>query len=110
MVVALLMLQVWLGVPYATPPVGGNRFSPTRTPSPWEGVRPATAAGPACPQRPPDVHNETLALLRMPRARLHQLRRLLPFSSPQSEDCLYLNIYAPAQGGHSRTPHIRCML
>lgn len=32
-------IDVYLGIPYATPPVGGNRFSPTRAPSPWEGVR-----------------------------------------------------------------------
>lgn len=32
-------IDVYLGIPYATPPVGSNRFSPTRAPSPWEGVR-----------------------------------------------------------------------
>ena len=32
-------IDVYLGIPYATPPVGNNRFSPTRAPSPWDGVR-----------------------------------------------------------------------
>lgn len=91
-------IEAFLGVPYATPPVAGNRFSPTRTPSPWDGVLVADKLSPVCPQQPPDVTNETAALLRMPVGRLRYLRRLLPELRNQSEDCLYLNIYAPAQG------------
>lgn len=51
-----------------------------------------------CPQRLPDIANETAALERMPRGRLDYLKRLLPYLKNQSEDCLYLNIYAPIQG------------
>ncbi|CAH1956404.1 unnamed protein product [Acanthoscelides obtectus] len=91
-------IEVFLGVPYATPPVSSNRFSPTRTPSPWEGVRVSDKPGPVCPQRLPDITNETAALERMPKGRLEYLKRLLPLLRNQSEDCLYLNIYAPAQG------------
>lgn len=32
-------VDVFLGIPYATPPIGGDRFSPTKAPSPWEGIR-----------------------------------------------------------------------
>ncbi|XP_025425230.1 neuroligin-4, Y-linked-like [Sipha flava] len=91
-------VDTFLGVPYATPPVGSNRFGPTRTPSPWDGVRLAETLGPVCPQRLPDVSNETAALQRMPVGRLVYLKRLLPYLRNQSEDCLYLNIYAPSQG------------
>lgn len=91
-------VDTFLGVPYATPPIGSNRFGPTRTPSPWDGVRLADAPGPVCPQRLPDVSNETAALQRMPIGRLVYLKRLLPYLRNQSEDCLYLNIYAPSQG------------
>jgi len=91
-------VDTFLGVPYATPPVGSNRFGPTRTPSPWDGVRMADTPGPVCPQRLPDVSNETAALHRMPVGRLVYLKRLLPYLRNQSEDCLYLNIYAPSQG------------
>lgn len=51
-----------------------------------------------CPQRLPDISNETAALERMPKGRLEYLKRLLPFLKNQSEDCLYLNVYAPIQG------------
>lgn len=91
-------VDTFLGVPYATPPVGSNRFGPTRTPSPWDGVRLADTPGPVCPQRLPDVSNDTAALQRMPVGRLVYLKRLLPYLRNQSEDCLYLNIYAPSQG------------
>lgn len=91
-------VDTFLGVPYATPPIGSNRFGPTRTPSPWDGVRLADAPGPVCPQRLPDVSNETAALQNMPIGRLVYLKRLLPYLRNQSEDCLYLNIYAPSQG------------
>lgn len=115
-------VEVYLGVPYATPPLGINRwehvlnfissallndtsalcdsfrFSPTRTPSPWEGVKTLDSPGPACPQKLPDISNETASLTRMPKGRLEYLRRLLPFLSNQSEDCLYMNIYTPVQG------------
>lgn len=91
-------IEVFLGVPYATPPVQSNRFSPTRTPSPWDGVRVSDKLGPVCPQKLPDISNETAALEKMPKGRLEYLKRLFPYLKNQSEDCLYLNIYAPAQG------------
>ncbi|XP_017785942.1 PREDICTED: neuroligin-4, X-linked-like [Nicrophorus vespilloides] len=91
-------IEVFLGVPYATPPVLSNRFSPTRAPSPWDGVRVSDKLGPVCPQKLPDISNETAALERMPKGRLEYLKRLLPYLKNQSEDCLYLNIYAPSQG------------
>uniref|UniRef100_A0ABD2XGA5 Carboxylesterase type B domain-containing protein n=1 Tax=Trichogramma kaykai TaxID=54128 RepID=A0ABD2XGA5_9HYME len=89
-------IDVYLGVPYATPPTGGNRFSPTRALSPWDGNKLAERLGPVCPQKLPDITNEQEALDRMPRGRLEYLKRALPHLRNQSEDCLYLNIYAPA--------------
>ncbi|XP_043589982.1 neuroligin-4, X-linked isoform X3 [Bombus pyrosoma] len=91
-------IDVYLGIPYATPPIGGNRFSPTKAPSPWEGVRLSDSVSPVCPQKLPDISNEQEALERMPKGRLEYLKRLLPHLRNQSEDCLYLNIYAPAVG------------
>ena len=91
-------VEIFLGIPYATSPTGTNRFSPTRALAPWEGVKLFNKFGPVCPQWLPDISNETEALESMPKGRLEHLKRLLPFLRNQSEDCLYLNIYAPAQG------------
>lgn len=87
-----------LGIPYASPPVGKLRFMPPVTPSHWSGVRSAHVPGPVCPQKLPDISNETLALRTMTNGRLNVLKRLLPQLQNQSEDCLYLNIFAPATG------------
>ncbi|XP_050430481.1 neuroligin-4, X-linked [Adelges cooleyi] len=90
-------VEVFRGVPYASPPVGSLRFMPPVTGSLWSGVKVADRFGPVCPQRLPNVSDETAALKTMARGRVQYLRRLLPYLQNQSEDCLYLNIYAPAQ-------------
>lgn len=70
-------VATYLGIPYATPPVAANRFSPTRAPSQWRSVLDATNQPPACPQTPPEPYRELL--------------------QRQSEDCLYLNLYVPGK-------------
>ena len=91
-------VEVFLGIPYATPPVGINRFSPTRNPVPWTEIRMADRHAPSCPQRFPDISNETESLKYMSKQRRDYLLRIEPHLRNQSEDCLYLSIYAPAQG------------
>jgi len=91
-------VEVFRGVPYAMPPVGNLRFMPPVTGAQWSGVKVADKFSPVCPQRLPDISNETEALKSMPKGRLESIRRLLPYLQIQSEDCLYLNIYVPAQG------------
>lgn len=85
-------VEVFRGVPYASPPVGSLRFMPPVNGAPWHGVKVADKFGPVCPQKLPELTNA------MPPGRMEYLRRLLPLLRNQSEDCLYLNIYAPAQG------------
>lgn len=92
-------VEVFLGVPYASAPIGSLRFMHPVTPPHWRGVRTADDFGPVCPQKLPNIKNETEALKRMPAGRLEYLKKLLPFLHNQSEDCLYLNIYTPANGG-----------
>ena len=41
----------FLGVPYAAPPVGSNRFAKPRAVKPWAGERDATRPGPSAPQK-----------------------------------------------------------
>ena len=90
--------EAFLGVPYAAPPVGKLRFMPPGTPSPWRDIKIAEKMGSVCPQRLPDISNETEALQKMGRIRLIQLRKMLPYLRNQSEDCLHLNIYTPSGG------------
>ncbi|XP_030745230.1 neuroligin-1-like [Sitophilus oryzae] len=90
-------VEVFRGIPYASSPLGSLRFMPPVTRALWQGVKIADSFSPVCPQRLPDIANETAALRKMPRGRLEYLKRLLPYLRNQSEDCLYLNIYAPAQ-------------
>jgi len=81
-------LRVFRGIPYALPPVGARRW---RAPAPmprWTGVRNADAFGPACVQ--PQL------------GRLSSIYAGDPM--PVSEDCLSLNIWAPA--GAQRAPVI----
>ncbi|MDQ1394445.1 MAG: para-nitrobenzyl esterase [Acidimicrobiaceae bacterium] len=74
------MIQ-WRGVPYAAPPVGPLRFRPPQPPPPWKGVRDASRFGPAAPQA------------------ISPLQGLVGGQPGRwSEDCLYLNVFAPTDG------------
>lgn len=91
-------VAMFLGVPYASPPIGHLRFMPPTAPLRWEGIRKADTLPPVCPQNVPDVTNRHEALRRMPEGRYNYLQRLLPLLSNQSENCLHLNIYTPIRG------------
>ena len=72
-------LHVFKGLPYARPPVGALRWRPPMQAPRWRNVRDATQFGPACyqpPSREGSIYYNTHAAM--------------------SEDCLTLNIWAPA--------------
>jgi para-nitrobenzyl esterase len=71
------------GIPYAAPPVGERRW---RAPAPaqaWSGVRDATAFG-----------NVAIQTANAP----------IDFGAPQSEDCLYLNVWTESLDRAERQP------
>nr|XP_006998555.2 liver carboxylesterase 1F-like isoform X1 [Peromyscus maniculatus bairdii] len=79
-------VAVFLGVPFAKPPLGSLRFAPPQPAEPWSFVKNATSYPPMCFQDA--VKGQRVNdLLTNRKEKIH-----LQFS----EDCLYLNIYTPA--------------
>ncbi|XP_031536540.2 carboxylesterase 4A isoform X1 [Vicugna pacos] len=79
-------INVFLGVPFSRPPVGARRFAAPEPPEPWEGIRDATTYAPVCLQ-------ESWGQMASMYFNMHKTYKLLQFS----EDCLYLNVYAPVR-------------
>lgn len=70
----------FLGIPYAAPPFGENRFRAPQPVVPWDGVRSATEFGPTAPQLPyPGAIGELLGSVHIP-----------------GDDILTANVWAPA--------------
>ncbi len=72
--------HAWLGIPYAQPPVGDLRWKAPRPAQPWQGSKEASEFGNYCTQVGSLV--VTLNFFKWGKA-------------TGSEDCLYLNIWAP---------------
>lgn len=87
-------IHMYLGIPYAAPPVGQLRFMAPQSPQAWPGLMTADSFSPVCPQKLPNLDDEG-ASKKMSAGRLQYLRSLVPYLKNQSEDCLYLNIYTP---------------
>uniref|UniRef100_A0A3B3UY59 Carboxylic ester hydrolase n=2 Tax=Poecilia latipinna TaxID=48699 RepID=A0A3B3UY59_9TELE len=76
-------IRVFLGIPYARPPVGSYRFMPP-TPMPkWEHVKDAGALPNSCYQ----IHDTTFPGF--------EGAEMWNPNTPVSEDCLYLNVWGP---------------
>ena len=68
----------WLGIRYAAPPVGGLRFAAPQDPKATKGIQSADQHGDLCIPTGPHTIQEN-----------------------QSEDCLFLDVYAPARANAS---------
>ncbi|CAJ1064306.1 neuroligin-2b isoform X2 [Xyrichtys novacula] len=88
-------VEQYLGVPYATAPVGERRFQPPEAPGSWQEIRNATQFAPVCPQ---NVHG-VLPEIMLPVWFTDNLDAAATYVQNQSEDCLYLNIYVPTEDG-----------
>jgi len=73
-------VNIFLGIPYAVPPVGELRWQPPRPVKPWRTTLNAMRFASNCPQ----------------------VTGLGPFAAPASinEDCLYLNVFTTGSGRH----------
>jgi para-nitrobenzyl esterase len=72
-------VKAYLGIPFAKPPTGDLRWKPPQ-PTAWDGVWNADRRGPECIQV----------------LRAHDINHYFG-EEPTSEDCLYLNLWAPAE-------------
>jgi para-nitrobenzyl esterase len=75
-------VRAWLGLPYAAPPVSDLRWKAPQPAADWAGERDATQFAPHCAQN-------------------HVFDDMVFQDKGASEDCLYLNVYAPTSAGTS---------
>lgn len=66
-------VNIWHSIPFAAPPIGTLRFAAPQPPAAWTDVLDVTALPPACAQTKTNATSYT-----------------------GSEDCLYIQVYAPA--------------
>lgn len=87
--------RVFKGIPFAAPPIGELRWRAPQPVRPWPGVLVADRFGCVCmqPLLPRNALMATLSFRNPPEAGL-------------SEDCLYLNIWSPAESARDRLPVI----
>src|ERR1039458_5489088 len=70
-------VNAFLGLPYAAPPVGDLRWKAPQAPAKWKGERDAAKFGAHCAQN-------------------HVFEDMVFEGAGRSEDCLFLNVYSPA--------------
>ncbi|WP_051026934.1 carboxylesterase/lipase family protein [Nocardia higoensis] len=75
-------IEVYLGVPYAAPPVGPRRLRPPERPEPWQHVRDATRPGPTAARAP----------------YVPAYEGVVPELLAPGDDHLHVNIWTPGRG------------
>uniref|UniRef100_A0A3P9IZB7 Carboxylic ester hydrolase n=1 Tax=Oryzias latipes TaxID=8090 RepID=A0A3P9IZB7_ORYLA len=78
-------VRQYLGIPYARPPVGPLRLAAPQNAEPWEGEKNCTHQPAMCIQDP------QLVII------IAQAMSVTFTPTEMSEDCLYLNVYTPAE-------------
>jgi para-nitrobenzyl esterase len=77
-------VRQYLGIPYAAPPVGPNRWKAPQPAATWQGVKAATEFGLPCIQ--PKVFGD------------------IDFGERISEDCLFVNVWTNATSATAKLP------
>ena len=78
-------VRAFKGLPYAAAPTGDLRWRPPQPVEPWTGVRRVDRFGANCAQR-------------------KMFGDIDPYDPGMSEDCLFLNVWTPAQSAGERLP------
>lgn len=78
-------IRIFKGIPFAAPPLGELRWKEPQPAPHWQGVRKATEFGARCMQR--RIYSDMVFR-----------------DSGPSEDCLYLNVWAPVVKGKDKLP------
>ncbi|NND37741.1 MAG: carboxylesterase family protein, partial [Gammaproteobacteria bacterium] len=82
-------VRAFRGLPFGAPPVGDNRWRAPQPVEPWDGVRDATEFGNVCIQGEGSVGTNIANM---------------DGSPPLGEDCLYLNVWTPAESASDELP------
>ncbi|KAF7632864.1 COesterase domain-containing protein [Meloidogyne graminicola] len=80
-------VKIFLGIPFAQPPINELRFEKPKEPKKWDGIKNTTEMGPAC----------------FP----HVPKGMMALEEDHNEDCLYMNIATPGwenKNGHHLFP------
>ena len=86
-------IYTFKGIPYGDTTGGSGRFQPPQKAKPWSGVRGSMQYGRVCPQGPRGSWNAD-----------EEAWLFLYDDGVQGEDCLRVNIWAPALDGHQKRP------
>jgi para-nitrobenzyl esterase len=91
-------IGVFYGIPFAAPPLGNLRWREPQPVASWSGTRDATHAASACTQSAAGLDTYLAPLAAAYQAPYEAQSR------PSSEDCLYLNVFAPWPAGPKGLP------
>jgi para-nitrobenzyl esterase len=104
-------MTVYLGIPFAAPPVGDLRWRAPQPAAKWPDVKSASAFAPACTGggSPSGIRTQATGRGRgaAPPAAAAPAQARGRGGAPgggSSEDCLYLNVWTPAKAANERLP------